>query len=89
MITILILWLFGAAQTGTSAIAGTVTDPSGAGIPGVSITVIGEDAGTKVETISNDTGTYRVASLPPGAYRIEAELPGFNHLSRGPVTHKA
>src|SRR5262245_42420200 len=74
------------AQAGTSSITGTVTDATGSAIPGVGIVVINEDTGARLETISNESGAYRVASLPPGAYRIEAELPGFNRLIRGPVT---
>src|SRR5689334_18495860 len=74
------------AQTGTSSITGSVTDATGSAIPGVGITVINQDSGAKLETVSNEAGAYRVASLPPGTYRIEAELPGFNRLSRGPIS---
>ena len=73
-------------QTGTSSITGTVSDATGSAIPGVGIAVINQDTGARLETISNEAGAYRVASLPPGTYRIEAELPGFNRLTRGPLT---
>ena len=72
-------------QTGTSSITGTVSDATGSAIPGVGIAVINQDTGARLETISNEAGAYRVASLPPGTYRIEAELPGFNRLTRGPL----
>ena len=60
--------MFVLAQTGTSAIAGTVTDATGSAIPGVSITVINRDNGARLETLSNDTGAYRVASFEGPAW---------------------
>jgi hypothetical protein len=74
------------AQTGTSSITGTVTDTTAAALPGVDVTLINQETGARVQTISNETGVYRFGSLPPGTYRIEAELPSFAPLSRGPLT---
>src|SRR5262245_6611019 len=74
------------AQNGTSSITGSVTDPSGGALPGVDVTLINQDTGARLETITNETGIYRFGSLPPGAFRIEAVLPGFSPLSRGPLT---
>src|SRR5262245_30444548 len=74
------------AQTGTSSITGTVTDVSGEALPGVDITLLNEETGGRLTTITNDTGLYRFASLLPGTYRIEAALPSFARLSRGPIT---
>src|SRR5215831_1884575 len=73
-------------QTGTSVITGTVIDSSGGAIPGVEITLTNQETGSKAQALTNDTGSYRFASLPPGAYRVEAELAGFDRLSRGPIT---
>src|SRR2546425_698784 len=74
------------SQTGTSVITGTVLDATGGAIPGVDVTLVNQDTGAKVQTLTNDTGSYRFSALPPGAYRIEAELPGFLRMSRGPLT---
>src|SRR6185369_1058324 len=74
------------AQTGTSVITGTVMDATGGALPGVDITLTNQETGAKQQTITNETGTYRFGSLPPGAYRIDAELPSFAPLSRGPLT---
>src|SRR6267142_1959619 len=74
------------AQTGTSSITGSVADLTGGALPGVEITVVNQETGARFQTLTNDTGAYRVASLPPGIYRIEAELAGFDRLSRGPIT---
>src|SRR6266850_2836525 len=74
------------AQTGTSSITGSVTDITRAALPGVDITVVNQATGARLQTLTNETGAYRVGSLPPGTYRIEAELAGFDRLSRGPIT---
>jgi hypothetical protein len=65
------------SQLSSGAILGTVTDSSGAVIPGVSITVT--NLGTRLvrEAVSNESGNYRVDLLPIGDYQIEANLPGF------------
>src|SRR5215470_5302811 len=73
-------------QTGTSVVTGTVTDASGGAIPGVDITLTNQETGTKQQTLTNETGSYRFSALPPGTYRIAAELAGFDRLSRGPLT---
>src|SRR5262245_34258682 len=76
----------GFAQTGTSVITGTVMDSSGGAIPSVDVTLTNQETGTKQQALTNDTGSYRFAALPPGTYRIEARLVGFERLSRGPIT---
>jgi Carboxypeptidase regulatory-like domain/TonB-dependent Receptor Plug Domain len=76
----------GFAQTGTSVITGAVMDASGGAIPSVDVTLTNQETGTKQQTVTNDTGSYRFAALPPGTYRIEAQLVGFERLSRGPIT---
>ncbi len=74
------------AQTGTSVITGTVTDASTGAIPGVEVSVTNQETGARQETITNETGAYRFSALPPGPYRIEASLVGFDRLTRGPIT---
>src|SRR5215831_7656262 len=74
------------AQAGTSVITGTVTDASTGAIPGVEVSATNLESGARQETITNETGAYRFSSLPPGNYRIEASLVGFDRLSRGPLT---
>jgi hypothetical protein len=61
----------------TAQITGTVKDPSGAVLPGVDIKVTQTDTGITRSTISNETGTYVLANLPLGPYRLEAALTGF------------
>ncbi|MEE2777232.1 MAG: TonB-dependent receptor [Acidobacteriota bacterium] len=67
-----------APDTGT--VTGTVSDPSGAGLPGVNIT-ISSDRGEKF-TVSGNGGVYRFALLVPSAYNLEAELEGLGNASQ-------
>ena len=74
----LILPCLAFAQGGNTQLGGVVLDPSGALIPGVTITVINTDTGVSNNTITNESGSYNFPSLQPGqAYRVSASLPGF------------
>ncbi|PYR46099.1 MAG: TonB-dependent receptor [Acidobacteria bacterium] len=70
------------AQPGTGAIAGVIHDSSGATVPGATVSVANEDGGVGVVSVSSDVGAYRADSLPPGRYRLEASLDGFETVVR-------
>jgi hypothetical protein len=57
-------------------LSGQISDPSGAAIPGVSVTVSGPNDVVKV-TQSNTDGAYSVTGLPAGSYTVRASSPGF------------
>src|SRR3989475_7324470 len=61
----------------TAQIAGTVRDQTGAVLPGVEVTVTQTETGTTRNAVTNETGSYVLANLPIGPYRLEAALPGF------------
>ena len=65
------------AQTSTSTIVGTLTDQTGAVLPNATVRTINVDTGQTRVARTNETGAYVAPSLPPGEYRIEAELSGF------------
>jgi outer membrane receptor protein involved in Fe transport len=65
------------AQRTEGTIAGTVSDPAGAAIPGAKITVISQETALTREVATNDIGYYRVSFLPPGRYAVRAEALGF------------
>ena len=65
------------AQGATAQISGTVTDQSGAVLPGVEITATQTETGVSRNTVSNETGLYVLPTLPVGPYRLEAALSGF------------
>src|SRR5262245_52305673 len=66
------------SQTVSGLISGTVKDSSGAFLPGVEIKVTQTATGAVRTVISNETGSYVIANLPVGPYRLEATLPGFS-----------
>jgi hypothetical protein len=74
------------AQSGNSTLSGNVMDPTGAAIVGAKIRITNEQTGVINETEANDVGLYRVGSLLPGIYKVEADAPGFGKLVRRPVT---
>src|SRR5437764_10463588 len=61
----------------TAQISGAVQDSSGAVLPGVEITATQIETGVSRMTVSNETGSYTLSSLPLGPYKLEASLPGF------------
>ncbi|PYV17023.1 MAG: hypothetical protein DMG07_06675, partial [Acidobacteria bacterium] len=64
-------------QTGTSRISGTVTDVSGAVVPGATVTARNEATGVRYSQSTTDAGLYAFPSLPVGVYTIAVELSGF------------
>ena len=65
------------AQSDTGVIDGRVVDESKAPVPGASVTAKNVATGLTRSTVSSALGTYRIEFLPPGAYEVSAELPGF------------
>ncbi len=61
----------------TTAIAGTVKDPTAAPMPGVNITVRNEETGAVRDTVTNEGGYYSVQALNPGRYSITASRDRF------------
>jgi len=71
------------AQTGTGSIEGSVTDESGAALPGVTISASSAALQlAQISTTSGIDGSYRLASLPAGVYKITYELSGFAQVVR-------
>ncbi len=60
-----------------ATIVGTVTDPSGASIPNVAVTLINTDTGRSVVIPTNDAGQYVAVDLQIGHYTVKAEAKGF------------
>jgi len=74
------------AQTITGAVRGTVTDPSGAALAGVSVTAINTATNVKTSTLTNHDGIYNIQFLPIGPYVITVTSAGFETSSIGPFT---
>ena len=79
--TVFLLVAPGRAQTVTGALTGTVTDPSGAIIPGA--TVVAINVATTVRTVAttNSAGVYSIRFLPIGNYQLEVAAKGFAKIT--------
>ena len=66
-----------AAQTTNGQMTGTVTDSSGAVVPGVEINLTNQATGQQRTTASDGAGSYILPQLPPGTYRLTAKKQGF------------
>jgi dihydrofolate reductase len=70
------------SQSAGGSIEGTVTDPSGAVLPGTTVTVKNEATGVVRETTSDGSGVFRAPLLPVGHYEVTAVLAGFATTKR-------
>src|SRR5579859_6860049 len=76
---------FASAQT-TGQIIGTVTDPQGAVLPGVTVAATSPQLQGDRTAVTDSTGTFRIPSLPPGTYTVKVTLSGFQDLTQENVT---
>ena len=65
------------AQTNSTAIVGTVTDPSGAVVVGAKVTLLNVQTGIKRTDVTSSSGDYSFPLLDPGAYTVTVESKGF------------
>jgi Carboxypeptidase regulatory-like domain len=65
----------------TATLRGTVSDAQGGVLPGASVVVRNQATGVERAALSDADGQYLVASLPPGLYRLEVSLSGFQSYS--------
>ncbi len=82
---ILVVPAFG-QQAATATIEGIVTDPNAAVVPGAKVTVKNVDTGLTREIVTDESGIYRIAALPPGTYQISASGQGFAENKYGTIT---
>jgi Carboxypeptidase regulatory-like domain/TonB dependent receptor len=76
---------FAQSQAANGAMEGTVTDSSGAVLPGVTVTVTNLDTGLERTIVTNEKGLYRAPLLPLGTYRVVAELQGFKRFEQSGI----
>jgi carboxypeptidase family protein len=67
----------------TATLEGTITDQQSAAMPGVSVAIKNNATGTERSVVSDASGKYVAASLPPGVYTVVAHLEGFKDQTRG------
>jgi len=74
------------AQSETATLSGTVTDQSGAVIPGTQVQATNSDTGITATTKTNNAGIYVLPALKPGRYRMVVTCKGFKQVTVTDVT---
>ena len=77
----MILTLPMTAHAQEAAVSGIISDSSGGVLPGVAVRAVHEATGNAFETVTDERGAYRLA-VRVGAFRITAQLQGFNTITR-------
>ena len=80
LISALAFQLFG--QTSTTQLSGTVTDSTGATVPGAMVVSTNEATGLTYKITTTDAGLYAFPSIPVGAYTLSVEKTGFKRFQR-------
>jgi len=70
------------AQSDRGVITGTVSDSSGALIPGVQLVLRNANTGAQADTVTTGTGNYTLLSLPAGTYSLKVVQPGFSQFEQ-------
>src|SRR6516164_4459066 len=74
---VLSLLIAAASFSQTTAINGTVVDPSGAVIPNATVAVTSTATGFQRSAVSDPQGRYNIPQLAPGPYKVTAKATGF------------
>ena len=70
------------AQTSTATLHGTISDSSGAVLPGVVVKLLSPTTSLERVTVTNGSGLFVFNFLPAGVYDVSSELNGFKSLRR-------
>lgn len=70
------------AQESRGSISGTITDSTGAVVPGAQVVVVNTGTNAESRTTTNDTGFFVIPLLNPGTYNVSVELAGFKKAVR-------
>ena len=65
------------SQSSNASLSGTISDAGNALIPGATVTATNTGTAITTTVLSNESGTYTMASLLPGTYTVSASLSGF------------
>jgi hypothetical protein len=75
---------YGWSQEVTASITGTISDQSGAAVPGATVTASSQERGESYVAQTNESGLYRIPQLPVGTYALKVEKSGFALVSHPP-----
>src|ERR1700726_2962183 len=70
------------SQAVNGTLLGTISDPTGAVVPNVKVTITEVNTNISHTGQTNESGNYVFPDLPPGTYTVTAEQPGFKRASR-------
>src|SRR5436190_22791282 len=65
----------------TSSLRGKIADAQGGALPGVTVVLANTETAFNRQVVTDEAGAYSLLQVPPGAYTITAELPGFQTAS--------
>ena len=85
IIFLLVAQTTAAVAQALGGLTGTVTDSTGALVPGAHIEVTNEASGVLTKTEATKAGTFSATALPPGAYTVRVTAPGFSTSLRHKV----
>src|SRR5437773_11958955 len=86
LLLLFLLSQFALAQGTTGMILGTVSDTTGAAIPGATLTLRNVDTGFTRTVSTDEAGRYRAPQLALGRYEVTTELAGFQSEVRTGIT---
>ena len=89
LVALLVPTIASAQSSATGSLSGTVSDPSGAVLPGVTVVATNPETGVSQSAVTGTSGEWTVAALPVGRYSVAFELSGFKKLMRGDVQVEA
>jgi hypothetical protein len=75
----------GLAQSTNASLAGRITDPANALIVDAKVAAICAGTNVRYEVVTNDSGEYHLANLPPNSYRLEIQNSGFKKIVKPDV----
>src|SRR5437867_4169921 len=86
MLRLLFFTAIAVAQVTTGTISGTVSDSTGAVLPGATVRLKSVETGISRTTTADEGGRYRVPELGLGSYEVTAEAGGFQTVIRSGIT---
>ncbi|HEX6101190.1 MAG TPA: TonB-dependent receptor [Thermoanaerobaculia bacterium] len=84
-LVLLVLPVLAAAQDFRGAITGTITDSTGAVLPGVTVTVTNAETNVATTTVTDERGSFQVRYLNAGIYNVQAQLEGLQTVRQNGV----
>src|ERR1700693_4234544 len=81
-VSFLLLYGTALAQTSTTSLQGTVTDPTGAAVANATVELVNVDSKTQRDANTDAQGEYRFQFLPPGTYTLTVSAAGFARFER-------